>query len=83
MAHAKAVFLVNDEEPQVFEMGVRAEQFVRAHHNVHRAVGNAFKGGVDFFGGPKAAHFSHLDWPFAEPVHQRLVMLLGQQSGGC
>ena len=49
VAHAKAVFLVDDEQAQVVEFRRFAQQFVRADHDVHRAIGDAFEGGSDFF----------------------------------
>ena len=82
VAHAKSVFFVDDQEAQVLELDRLAEQLVGAHHDVHRAIGQAFDGGVDFFGGAKAAHLGHPNRPFAETVHQGLVMLFGQQGGG-
>ena len=54
VAHAKAVFFVDDEQAQVVELGGFAQQLVRAHHDVHRAVGNAFEGSGDFFARPEA-----------------------------
>ena len=83
VAHAKAVLFVNDQEPQVFEMRVLAQQLVGAHHDVNRAVCHTFECGGDFFAGAKAAHLRHFDWPFAESIHQGLVVLLRQQRGGC
>ena len=49
VAHTKAVLFVDDEQAQVLELGFFAQEFVRAHHDVHRAVGDAFHGGGDFF----------------------------------
>jgi len=82
VAHAKAVFFVDDEQAQVFELDRLAEQLVRAHHDVDLAFSQTFGGSGDFFGRAKAAHLGNFDGPFAEAVHQGLVMLLGQQSGG-
>ena len=82
MPHAKAVFLVNDEQPQALELHILAEQLVRADDDVDGAVGHALDGGGDFLGRAKAAHLGHLDRPFGKAVHQRLVVLLGQQRGG-
>ena len=82
MAHAEAVFLVDDEQAQVFELRFFAQQFVRAHDDVHRAVGHALEGGVDFLGAAKAAHLGHFHGPLGKAVAQGLVVLLGQQRGG-
>ena len=82
VAHAKAVLLVDDEQPQVFEMRVRAQQLVRAHDDVNRPIGHALERGADLFARAKAAHLGDLDRPLAEAVHQRLVMLLCQERGG-
>ena len=63
-------------------MGVLAEQFVGAYHDVDGAVCHTFECGGDFLAGSESAHFGHLDRPFGKPVDQGLVMLLGQQRGG-
>ena len=83
VAHAKAVFLIDDEQAQVVEFGGFAQQLVRADHDVHRAVGKAFEGGGDFFARSETRDFGHLDRPFGKAVFERLVVLLGQQRGGC
>ena len=82
VAHAEAVFLVDDEQAQVLELRFFAQQFVRAHDDVHRAIGHALEGGVDFFGRAKAAHLGHFHGPLGKAVAQGLVVLLGQQRGG-
>ena len=82
VTHAKAVFLVNDEQPQALELHVLAEQLVRADDDVDGAVSHTLDGGGDLLGRAKAAHLGHLDRPFGKAVHQRLVVLLGQQRGG-
>ena len=82
VAHAKAVFFVDDEQAQVMELGGFAQQLVRADHNVHRAVGNAFEGGGDFLARAKARDLGHFDGPFGKAVFQGLEVLLGQQGGG-
>jgi hypothetical protein len=64
-----------------FLNGVLAQQLVGAHHDVD-AVGQALDRGRDLLARAEAAHLGHLDRPLAEAVHQRLVVLLGQQRGG-
>ena len=41
MAHAEAVLLINDNEPQIFELRFVGKQFMRADHDVDRAVSQA------------------------------------------
>ena len=82
VAHAEAVLLVDDQQAQVLEAGVLAQQLVGADHDVDRAVGQALDRGRDLLAGAEAAHLGHLDRPLGEPVDQRLVVLLGQQGGG-
>jgi hypothetical protein len=82
VAHAEAVLLVDDEQAQVVELGGFGQQLVRADHDVHRAIGNALDGGGDLLARAKARDLGHLHRPLAEAVHQRLVVLLGQQRGG-
>jgi hypothetical protein len=82
VAHAEAVLLVDDEQAQVVELGRFAQQLVRAHHDVHRAVGHALDGGGDFLARAKAETSATFTGHLAEAVHQRLVVLLGQQRGG-
>ncbi len=81
MAHAKAVFFVDDQQTQVQKVRVLAQQFVRADHNVHRAIGHTLQRGIDLLGGAKAAHLGNLDRPLGKSVVQRLEMLLRQQGG--
>ena len=82
MADTKAVLFVDDQQAQVFEVGVLAEQLVRAHHDVDAAVGHTLERRSDFLARAKTAHLGDLDRPFAKTVEQGLVMLLRQQRGG-
>ena len=81
VAHAEAVFLVDDEQAQARELHVAGQQLVRADDDVHRAVGDAFQRRLHFLGGAEARQLGHLHRPLAEAVDQGLVMLLGQQRG--
>ena len=56
---------------------------MRAHHNVHRAVRHAFEGGIDLFGGAKAAHLRHFHGPLGKAIGNGLKVLLGQEGSGC
>ncbi|MPM49586.1 hypothetical protein SDC9_96316 [bioreactor metagenome] len=55
---------------------------MRAHDDVHRALGDALDGGGDLLAGAKARDLGHLDGPLGEAVDQGLEMLLRQQCGG-
>ena len=82
MAHAEAVLLVDDQQPEVLELDRFREQLVGADHDVDGALGQALGGGRDFLGRTEAAHLGHLHRPLGEAVDQGLVVLLGQQRGG-
>ncbi len=81
VAHPEAVLLVDDEQAQVVELGGFTQQLVRAHHDVHRAVADALDGRGDLLAGAEARDLRDLHRPLGEAVHQRLVVLLGQQRG--
>ena len=72
------MFFVNDEQAEALKINVFAEQLVCAHHNVNRAVCNAFDGSSDFFGRAKTAHLGDLDGPLGKAVYQRLIVLFCQ-----
>mmetsp|Transcript_44843 Transcript_44843/g.105645 ORF Transcript_44843/g.105645 Transcript_44843/m.105645 type:complete len:425 (-) Transcript_44843:795-2069(-) len=79
VAHAEAVFLVDDQQAQPVELDLGGQQLVRAHDDVDAAVGNALHRCLDLLGRAEAAHLRHLDRPGAESVGDVLVVLLGQQ----
>ena len=82
VAHAEAMFLVNDEQAQIVKARALAEQFVGTYNDVYRSVGQPFQRCRDFPGRAKAAHLNHLDRPLGKTIDQGLVMLLGQQGRG-
>ena len=82
MLHAKALFLVNDDQAQVLEYHAVREDAVGTNHNVHRA-------GCDFFGNLagflrllEAGEHTNLHGEAREALAERLVVLLGEQGRG-
>ena len=53
-----------------------------SHHDVNGSIGNAFKRCGDFLARAKTADLRYFDRPFAKPVDQSLVVLLGQKRCG-
>ncbi len=82
VAHAEAVFLVHDHQPQVLEFHLLAEQFVGAHHDVHGAFGQPLQGGCRLLAVAEARERGDLHRPVGEAVGKVVVVLLGQQGGG-
>ena len=82
MLHAKALFLVNDDQAQVLEHYAVREDAVGTDHHVHRA-------GCDFFGNLagflrllEAGEHTNLHGESREALAERLVVLLGEQGRG-
>ena len=80
--HAETLLLVDDDQAEIFELDLRAEQLVRADHHVHGAFGEPFGGLLDLLGLLEAAHRGHVDGESLIAFGERLVMLLNQQRGG-
>ena len=54
LPHAEAVLLINDDEPQIFKLRFVGKKFMRADHDVDRAVSQAREYLGRFFSGAKA-----------------------------
>ncbi|MNM79225.1 hypothetical protein D3C81_911520 [compost metagenome] len=81
LAHAEAVFLVDDDQAQALELHVVGEQLVRADDDVDAAFVDLLDGRVDLLPGLETRQFNDAHRPFGEAVGQRLEVLLGQQRG--
>ena len=82
MLNAKALLLVDHNEPQVIGVDVSGEQAVRANEHVHRAVREALEGTTLLGGGHKAAEHGHAQVKGSKPREERLKVLLRQNRGG-
>jgi hypothetical protein len=68
LAHAKTVFLVDDDEAEAVEFDVLADQLVRADDDVDLAFSQFLAGQRRFLGGVEAGDFGDLDRPVGEAV---------------
>lgn len=82
LAHPESVLLVDDEQPQILEGEVGAEQLVGAYDDVHLAIGQLLEHGRLLLGGAEAAQHLHPHRPVGEAIAEVVVVLLGQQCGG-
>ena len=80
LAHAEAVFLVDDDQAQALELHVLGQDLVGADDDVHAAVVDALDGRGDFLGRAEARQFHHAHRPVGEAV-RGLGVLFGQQRG--
>jgi hypothetical protein len=79
LAHAEAVFLVDDDQPQLLEADVLADQLVRADDDIDPAFGEFPQGLRRFLGRLEARDFGDPDRPVGEAVGEGLVMLFAEQ----
>ncbi|MNS01600.1 hypothetical protein D3C72_328850 [compost metagenome] len=82
LAHPESVLLVDDEQPQILEGEVGAEQLVGAYDDVHLAIGQLLQDAGLLLGGAEAAQHLHPHRPVGEAIAEVVVVLLGQQGGG-
>ena len=81
LAHAKAVFLVDDHQAQAGKFHIGLGQPVGADHNVHAAVGQAGHGGLELFAALEARQLGDFHRPVGKAVGKILKVLFGQQGG--
>ncbi len=82
LAHPEAMLLVDDEQAQILEGELGAEQLVGADDDVHLALGHLLHHGALLLGGAEAAQHLHPHRPVGEAVAEVVVVLLGEQGGG-
>ena len=75
VAHAKAVFFVNDEQAKVFKMCFFAEQFMCTDNNINGTAGQTFQCSFGFFGAAKAAQFGNAYGPVGKTFDKAVIML--------
>ena len=82
MLHAKALFLVNNDQAQVLEHHAVREDAVRTNHHIHRAGCNLFGNLAGFLRLLEAGEHANLHGEAREALAERLVVLLGEQGRG-
>ena len=80
--HAKALFLVNDHQAQVFGVHIGRKQAVRADKHVNRALGERLECALLLRRCAEAAEHLDLKAKRSKALKERLVVLLGQNGRG-
>ena len=81
VAHAEAVFFIDDDETELLELQLFAEQLVGADEDVDAAVSGGIQRGFLLFGGLEARQHFDAHRPVGEAVAEVFVVLLGEQGG--
>ena len=81
MAHAKAVFFIDDQQPQVFPAQIALQQLVGADDDVYLAFGRVIQHLLLLFGAAEARHHFDADRPGGEAIAEVVEVLLCQQGG--
>jgi hypothetical protein len=81
LAHTKAMLLIDDDEPEILELDVRLQQFVRADHHVDLTGGEPNQCLGDLLLRLEARQHLNLDRPVRIAVVEGLVVLLREQRG--
>ncbi len=79
LAHAEAVLLVDDHQPQVPELHVLLDQLVRADDDVERAGGESLEGLRHFLRAAEARELGDSHREVGEAIAEILEMLLGEE----
>ena len=82
MTHAEAVLFVDNHKAEVFKGDVGLHQFMRADHDIHRAICHAFECLLGGFAGVEAGKLRHFHGEIGKAVGEVLRVLLHQQGGG-
>ena len=82
VAHAEAVFLVDDDQSQIAKACVGMQQPVGGNHNVHRAALQSFQHRAALATGAEARQRFDAHRPVGKAIAEALQMLLSQQRGG-
>ena len=80
--HAKALLLVDDDQPQVARVHVARQQAMRAHEHLHLAGGKALQGGLLLFGAAETRENLHAHVERGKALRKRLEVLLGEDRRG-
>ena len=79
LAHAEALFLVDDDEAEILEPHIGLQQLVRADHDVDLAVGKFLQRFLGFLLRLEARKHVHAHGPVGEAIAEVLVVLLREQ----
>src|SRR5579871_4587465 len=82
MADAKALLLIDDQEPEILELDVGGEEAVGADDDIDLAIGDLFEHGPDFLGGAKAAEHFNAHGEGSKAAAEGLKVLEGEDGGG-
>ena len=82
MGNPKMLLFIDNNQREIFDRHAFAEQCMRAHHNIDRAIGQTFFGFGQLFGRHKARGLSDHKRQAFKAFGKILEMLAGQQSGG-
>ena len=82
VGHAEALFLVNDQQPQVLEFHALLQQAVGADQKIHGPRFQVLEDLSARLGRLEAAEHRDIHRERAEAVHRRGIVLLGQDRGG-
>ncbi len=83
VADAEALLFVDDEEAEVLKLQVFGEEAVGADEDVDFAVGYFFEDLFLLFGGAEAGDHLDVDGEVGEAALEGLVVLEGEDGGGC
>ena len=81
-ADAELLLLVNDEQAQVLELDVLAQDAVGTDEDVHLACGQSLDDGLRLGGGAGAAQVLHAAGQVFQALLERLEVLVGKDGGG-
>ncbi len=82
VAHAEAMFFVDDDEPEVLEPHVGVQQPMRGDHDVDGAAFDAFEHGIRLLAGAEARKRLDAHRPVGEAIAEVVGVLFGEQRGG-
>ncbi len=80
--HAELLLFVDDEQAEVFESDVLAQNAVRADKDIHFSLGKALDGSLCLSGGTGTAQIIHPAGQAFQTFLEGLEMLVGKHSGG-
>ena len=80
--HAESLFLVQNQQPKVFEFHVRRQQPVRAYHEVYGTVRQPVQRGFRFFRRSETVEYGNLHPERFEAFQRGIVMLIAQHRAG-
>ena len=78
LPHAEAMFFVDDDEAQVFELDIGLDEFVRADDQINGARFKSGHGRLHFLRRAESREFFNANRPRREAILERVVVLLGE-----